>query len=185
MAHIAHQPGPVCSEGVVSSWLVGVVGLGGWSCTRAAAVARGALLQFEHLSKMRGGTHRRHRPSAPVAGGYARGVWVSSPVPGRARGNKAVAFHNPQAFSNVQEEDHGCLRRRGRSAGPQLTPLNRFCRLVRKSFEQQSSRPNTQFWEFTIASSEYECFTALFDQRMRSTHNDSGQSISFCWFESW
>jgi hypothetical protein len=35
-----------------------------------------------------------------------RGVFglVSSAVPGRARENKAVAFYNPQAFSNVQEE---------------------------------------------------------------------------------
>jgi hypothetical protein len=29
MAHIAHQPGPVCLEGGVSRWLVGAVGLGG------------------------------------------------------------------------------------------------------------------------------------------------------------
>jgi hypothetical protein len=28
MAHIAHQPGPVCLEGGVSRWLVGSVGLG-------------------------------------------------------------------------------------------------------------------------------------------------------------
>jgi hypothetical protein len=28
MGHIAHQPGPVCLEGGVSRWLVGVVGLG-------------------------------------------------------------------------------------------------------------------------------------------------------------
>jgi hypothetical protein len=28
MAHIADQPGPVCLEGGVSCWLVGVVGLG-------------------------------------------------------------------------------------------------------------------------------------------------------------
>jgi hypothetical protein len=28
MAHIAHQPGPVCLEGGVSRWLVGVVDLG-------------------------------------------------------------------------------------------------------------------------------------------------------------
>jgi hypothetical protein len=28
MAHIAHQPGPVCLESGVSRWLVGVVGLG-------------------------------------------------------------------------------------------------------------------------------------------------------------
>jgi hypothetical protein len=35
---------------------------------------------------------------------------VSSPVPGRARGHKAAAFHNPQAFSNVQEENRSCAR---------------------------------------------------------------------------
>jgi hypothetical protein len=67
--------------------------------------ARGALLQFECLSKTRG-----TQASAPGAGGYARGVWVSSPVPGRGRGNKAVAFHNLQAFSNVQEESRSCAR---------------------------------------------------------------------------
>jgi hypothetical protein len=49
MAHIAHQPGPVCLESGMSRWLVGVVGLGGGSCT-SAQTARGALLQFECLS---------------------------------------------------------------------------------------------------------------------------------------
>jgi hypothetical protein len=50
------------------------------------------------------------RPSAPGAEGYARDVWVSPPVSGRARENKAVAFHNPQASQNVQEESHSCAR---------------------------------------------------------------------------
>ena len=39
MAHIAHKPGPVCLEGGVSRWLVGVVGLGGGA---APAPTRGA-----------------------------------------------------------------------------------------------------------------------------------------------
>jgi hypothetical protein len=34
MARFAHQPGPVCLEGGVSRWLVGVVGLGR-SCSSA------------------------------------------------------------------------------------------------------------------------------------------------------
>jgi hypothetical protein len=56
MDHIAHQPGPVCLEGGVSRWLVGVVGLGVELLhprphTRRV---RGALLQFEWLSKTRG-----------------------------------------------------------------------------------------------------------------------------------
>ncbi len=53
MAHIAHQPGPVCLESGVSRWLVGVVGLGVELHQRPHA-ARGALLQFEWLSKTRG-----------------------------------------------------------------------------------------------------------------------------------
>jgi hypothetical protein len=39
MAHIAHQPGPVCLEGGVSRWLVGAVGLGSGA---APAPTRGA-----------------------------------------------------------------------------------------------------------------------------------------------
>jgi hypothetical protein len=95
--------GPVCLESGVSRWLVGVVGLGVELHQRPQA-ARGALLRFECLSKTRGA------PQAFAREGYARGVWVSSPVPGRARGNKAAAFHNPQAFSNVQEENRSCAR---------------------------------------------------------------------------
>jgi hypothetical protein len=53
MAHIAHQPGPVCLESGVSRWLVGVVGLG-VELHQRPQVARGALLQFEWLSKTRG-----------------------------------------------------------------------------------------------------------------------------------
>ena len=60
MAHIAHQPGPVCLESGVSRWLVGVVGLGVELHQRPQA-ARGALLQFECLSKARGAQAFRFR----------------------------------------------------------------------------------------------------------------------------
>jgi hypothetical protein len=53
MAHIAHQPGPVCLKGSVSRWLVGGVGLGAELDQRPQA-ARGALRQFERLRKTRG-----------------------------------------------------------------------------------------------------------------------------------
>jgi hypothetical protein len=108
MAHIAHQPGPVCLESGVSRWLVGVVGLGVELHQRPHA-ARGALLQFEHLSKTRGG---------------AQAVRHCAGRPGReGRGNKAVAFHNPQAFSNVQEENRSCARDQVAVARPPvLTP---------------------------------------------------------------
>jgi hypothetical protein len=80
-------------------------GFGGWSCTSAHTRRVG---RFFHSGAL--GKRAVPRPSAPGAGGYARGVWVSSPVLGRARGNKAVAFHNLQAFSNVQEEARSCAR---------------------------------------------------------------------------
>jgi hypothetical protein len=60
---------------------------------RPQHAARGALLQFEWLSKTRG---------APAFGSCSRrsgrdGL-TTPPVPGRARMRKAVAFHNPQAY---------------------------------------------------------------------------------------
>jgi hypothetical protein len=84
-------------------------GFGGWSCTSAHPRRVGRFFHSSTLVKRAG-----PRPSAPAgAEGYARGVWVKSPVPGRARGHKAVAFHNPQAFSDVQEENHSCARGQG------------------------------------------------------------------------
>jgi hypothetical protein len=75
-------------------------GFGEWSCTSAHKRRVGRFFDSSALVK-----RAVPRPSGPGPEGYARGVWVSSPGPGRARGNKAVAFHNPQAFSDVQEEN--------------------------------------------------------------------------------
>jgi hypothetical protein len=101
-------------------------GFGTQSCTSAAAVARGALLQIECLRKTQGTQTVQYG----VGEGYARGVWVSSAAPGRARGDKAVAFHNPQAFSNVQEEEsRSCARDQVVVARPPvLTPPWRYRR---------------------------------------------------------
>ena len=71
MAHIAHQPGPVCLESGMSRWLVGVVGLGVELHQRPHA-ARGALLQFEWLSKTRG--VQALGPPGPGPEGCARDV---------------------------------------------------------------------------------------------------------------
>jgi hypothetical protein len=80
-------------------------GFGGRSCTSAHTRRVG---RFFHTSAL--GKRAVPRPSGTVSEGYARGVWVSSPVPGRARGGKAVAFHNPQASQSGQEENHSCAR---------------------------------------------------------------------------
>jgi hypothetical protein len=80
-------------------------GFGGWSCTSAHTRRVGRFCNSSALVK-----RAVPRPSGAVPEGHARGVWVSSPVPKRARGNKTVAFHNPQAFSNVQEESRSCAR---------------------------------------------------------------------------
>ena len=102
MAHIAHQPGPVCLESGVSRWLVGVVGLGVELHQRPQA-ARGALLPFEWLSKTRGVQAVRHCGGRPGRDGL-----TTRTGPGEARGNKAVAFHKPS--QNVQEENRSCAR---------------------------------------------------------------------------
>jgi hypothetical protein len=106
MAHIAHQPGPVCLEGGVSRWLVGVVGLGA-ELHQRPHVARGALLQIDWRILKRAVP----RPSGPGPEGLAGVVPLRRLSPGGAgRRRKAVAFHNPQALSNVQEESPSCAR---------------------------------------------------------------------------
>jgi hypothetical protein len=89
-------------------------------------VARGALLQFECLRKTRGAQAFRSSTGRPGRDGRA-----TSPVPGRARGSKAVAFHNPQALSNVQEESLSCARDQVAIARPPvLTPPWRYRRSI-------------------------------------------------------
>jgi hypothetical protein len=73
-------------------------------------VARGALLQIKCLRKTQGTQAGRRGVGRPCAGGVL--VRASSISPGRARGNKTVLelCHNPQALSNVQEENRSCAR---------------------------------------------------------------------------
>jgi hypothetical protein len=78
-------------------WLVGVVGLGVEELHQRPRAHRRRVGRFFDPSALV--KRAVPRPSGAAPEGYARGVWVSSPVPGEARGNKAVAFHNPQAFS--------------------------------------------------------------------------------------
>ena len=67
MAHTAHQPGPVCLEGGVSRWLVGVmVGLGGGA---APAPTRGAW----GASSIRVPKKNARHPSATVTGAARSG----------------------------------------------------------------------------------------------------------------
>ena len=106
MAHIAHQPGPVCLESGVSCWLVGVVGLGVELHQRPQA-ARGALLQLEWLSKTRG-ARPGLRGLAPKA---MRGVSGLGPLfPGGPGGTKPLLFTTHKPSQNVQEENRSCAR---------------------------------------------------------------------------
>jgi hypothetical protein len=113
MAHIAHKPGPVCLEGDVSRWLVGVVGLGGGGAAPAPThAARGAaLLQFEWLSKTRG-----PRPSATVAEAGLAGMApeLRPPLfpggPEGPGGAKPLLFTTRKPCQNVQEESRSCAR---------------------------------------------------------------------------
>jgi hypothetical protein len=67
--------------------------------------ARGALLQFEWLSKTRGTQAFRAWRGRPGRVGL-----TTRTGPGEARGHKAVGFRNPQALSNVQAENLSCAR---------------------------------------------------------------------------
>ena len=97
MAHIAHQPGPVCLEGGMRRWVVGVVGVGAELLQRphAARLARGALLQFGCLRKTRG--VQAFRPGRAAPEGLA-GVAKLAPLsPGGPGGAKPLLFttHKP------------------------------------------------------------------------------------------
>jgi hypothetical protein len=102
MAHIAHQPGPVCLEGGVGRWLVGVVGLGVALHQRPHA-ARGALLPFECLRKTRGVQALRGGPGRP---GRLAGMAELAPLfPGGPGGANPLLCHRPT--SHIK-----CARRR-------------------------------------------------------------------------
>ena len=105
MAHIAHQPGPVYLEGGVSRWLVGVVGLGVELHQRPQA-ARGALLQFECLSKTRGAQAFRAWRGRLCA----ECIGLAPLFPGGAGGTKPLLFTTRRPSQNVQEENRSCAR---------------------------------------------------------------------------
>jgi hypothetical protein len=105
MAHIAHQPGPVCLEGGVSRWLVRVVGLGGGAAKAPTGGAWGASVIRVSKKNARCPGLRELLPRA------MRGVAGLRPLfPGGGGGRKAVGFHNPPALSNVEEEGLSCAR---------------------------------------------------------------------------
>jgi hypothetical protein len=105
MAHIAHQPGPVCLEGGVSRWLVGVVGLGAELHQRPHTCGAWGASSIRVPKKNARDTVSR--PSLGLAGMAE----LRALFPGRPGGrSKAVAFCNPQALSNVQEENLSCAR---------------------------------------------------------------------------
>jgi hypothetical protein len=121
MAHIAHQPGPVCLESGVSRWLVGLVGWGVGGGGAAPEATRGAW----GASSIRVPKKNARCPGLRglLRGRPARdGCATTSLVSGR--GNKTGAFHNPQALSNMQEESLSCARDQVVIARPPvLTPL--------------------------------------------------------------
>jgi hypothetical protein len=85
MAHIAHQLSPVCLEGGVSRWLVGVVGLGA-ELHQHPHAARGALLRFDWRIETRGADQQAvARSAACPRGGQEE--------------RKAVAFYNPPSLA--------------------------------------------------------------------------------------
>jgi hypothetical protein len=107
VVHIAHQPGPVCLKGGMSRWLVGGGGDLGAELHQRLHAARGVLLQFDWRI---GETAARNtgRPSATAAEGLAG---RDGPAPPPVQRGGALLCHNPQALSNVQEEDLSCAAR--------------------------------------------------------------------------
>jgi hypothetical protein len=118
MAHIAHQPGPVCLEGGVrvSRWLVGVVGLGAELHQRPQA-ARGALLQYFNSSGL--GKRAAPGPSAPGAEDLTGMAELRPLIPGGGQEEKSRCFAttHKQAVSHVQEENLSCARGQVITAG--------------------------------------------------------------------
>jgi hypothetical protein len=87
MAHIAHQPGPVCLEGGVSRWLVGVVGLGGGAAPAPTGGAWG-------VSSIRVPKKNARYPGRPIRCREAmRGVFGLAPLfPGGGEEEKSRCF---------------------------------------------------------------------------------------------
>jgi hypothetical protein len=92
MGHIAHQPGPVCLEGGVSRWLVGVVGLGTELHPRPHTRRVGRFFNSSALVK-----RTVPRPSRAARQGLAAMAELRPLFPGVAGGAKPLLFttHRP------------------------------------------------------------------------------------------
>jgi hypothetical protein len=106
MAHIAHQPGPVCLEGGVRRWLVRVVVLGGGAAP--APPTRGAW----GASSIRVPKKNARCPGRPGLPRKAWSGWLSLLRCSREgrQGEQSRCFHNLHALSNVHEENLSCAR---------------------------------------------------------------------------
>jgi hypothetical protein len=103
MAHIAQQPGPVCLEGGVSRWLVGVVVLGGGAAPAPTSGAWGASsIRVAKKNARRPGLREELLPKSWPG-------WLSYVhCPRGGQEEKSRCFLQPQALSNVQEEALSC-----------------------------------------------------------------------------
>jgi hypothetical protein len=97
MDHIAHQPGPVCLEGGVSRWLVGVVSLGAELHPRPHTRRVGRFFHSSGLVK-----HAVPRPSGPE--GLVGVAELRVLVPGGPGGAKPLLFttHKPSQMCKKQ-----------------------------------------------------------------------------------
>jgi hypothetical protein len=128
MAHIAHQPGPVCLEGGVSRWLVRVVGLG---AELQRPHTRGAWGASSIRVPKKNARCQAFRAWLARTEGLAGMAELRPLSPGGPGGAKPLLCHNSKASSNVQEEDHSCARGQVEIARPLvLTPPRRYRRYL-------------------------------------------------------
>jgi hypothetical protein len=94
MGHIAHHNlAPVCLEGGVSRWLVGVVGLGAELHPRPHTRRVGRFCNSSALVK-----HAVPRSSRAARQGLAGMAELRPLFPGGPGGEKPLLCHNPQAL---------------------------------------------------------------------------------------
>jgi hypothetical protein len=129
MAHIAHQPGPVCVEGGVSrrwGWHEGAGRGGEFGGGTAPAPTRGAW----GASSIRVPKKNARCPGPPAlrrSEGLAGMAELRRLFPGGGMRSKAAALPQFTGLFNVQEENHSCARDQVVIARPPvLTPRRRY-----------------------------------------------------------